>query len=99
MNHPKGTSYPLYSSFSRGLRRAMRKNSSRQSRNFRFAQGRPVEYNDPQRRMVDETVQVIDWNVPANNDFFLASQFWVSGPVSRSLFRPSVPLLPKVSEK
>lgn len=26
-----------------------------------------------------ERVQVIDWDDPANNDFFLASQFWVSG--------------------
>ncbi len=26
-----------------------------------------------------ETVRVIDWNEPANNDFFLASQFWVAG--------------------
>ena len=26
-----------------------------------------------------ETVRVIDWNEPANNDYFLASQFWVSG--------------------
>ncbi len=26
-----------------------------------------------------ETVRVIDWNTPANNDFFLASQFWISG--------------------
>jgi len=26
-----------------------------------------------------QTVRVIDWNTPANNDFFLASQFWVSG--------------------
>ncbi|AUB40543.1 hsdR, type I restriction enzyme, R subunit [Nostoc flagelliforme CCNUN1] len=26
-----------------------------------------------------ETVQVIDWNIPDNNDFFLASQFWVTG--------------------
>jgi type I restriction enzyme R subunit len=26
-----------------------------------------------------ETVHVIDWNEPANNDFFLASQFWVAG--------------------
>jgi type I restriction enzyme, R subunit len=26
-----------------------------------------------------ETVQVIDWNNLKNNDFFLASQFWVSG--------------------
>jgi type I restriction enzyme R subunit len=26
-----------------------------------------------------ETVRVIDWREPANNDFFLASQFWVTG--------------------
>jgi len=26
-----------------------------------------------------ETVRVIDWNNPQNNDFFLASQFWISG--------------------
>ena len=28
-----------------------------------------------------ETVRVIDWNVPSNNDFFLASQFWISGEI------------------
>ncbi len=27
----------------------------------------------------EETVKVIDWNNPENNNFFLASQFWVSG--------------------
>jgi type I restriction enzyme, R subunit len=26
-----------------------------------------------------ETIRVIDWNEPSNNDFFLASQFWVTG--------------------
>jgi type I restriction enzyme R subunit len=26
-----------------------------------------------------ETIRVIDWNTPSNNDFFMASQFWVSG--------------------
>ncbi len=26
-----------------------------------------------------EIVKVIDWNEPENNDFFLASQFWISG--------------------
>ena len=26
-----------------------------------------------------ETVRFIDWNEPDNNDFFLASQFWISG--------------------
>ncbi|MHB0935102.1 MAG: type I restriction endonuclease subunit R [Armatimonadota bacterium] len=26
-----------------------------------------------------ETVRVVDWEEPANNDFFLASQFWMAG--------------------
>jgi type I restriction enzyme, R subunit len=26
-----------------------------------------------------ETIRLIDWNEPDNNDFFLASQFWISG--------------------
>ncbi len=30
-----------------------------------------------------ETVRVIDWDDPGNNDFFLASQFWVSGEMYR----------------
>ncbi len=30
-----------------------------------------------------ETVRVIDWNNPLNNDFFLASQFWISGEMYR----------------
>ena len=30
-----------------------------------------------------ETVKVIDWNEPGNNDFFLASQFWISGDYGR----------------
>ncbi|MGD0653107.1 MAG: type I restriction endonuclease subunit R [Thermoguttaceae bacterium] len=29
----------------------------------------------------DEKVKIIDWNNPENNDFFLASQFWVSGEI------------------
>jgi type I restriction enzyme R subunit len=29
----------------------------------------------------DETIRVIDWKTPRNNDFFLASQFWVTGEV------------------
>ncbi len=28
-----------------------------------------------------ETVKVIDWNQPENNNFFLASQFWVTGEI------------------
>jgi type I restriction enzyme R subunit len=30
---------------------------------------------------VDETIRVIDWNNPDQNDFFLASQFWVTGEI------------------
>jgi len=26
-----------------------------------------------------ETIKLIDWNDPGNNDFFVASQFWISG--------------------
>ena len=28
---------------------------------------------------IDETLKVIDWDSPENNDFFLASQFWIAG--------------------
>ena len=28
-----------------------------------------------------ENVRVIDWNDPEKNDFFLASQFWVTGEI------------------
>ena len=27
----------------------------------------------------DETLKVIDWETPENNDFFVASQFWIAG--------------------
>ncbi len=30
-----------------------------------------------------ETLRVIDWDTPANNDFFLASQMWVAGDMYR----------------
>ena len=30
-----------------------------------------------------ETVRAIDWNNPTNNDYFLASQFWISGEMYR----------------
>lgn len=36
--------------------------------------------NDQGDQEID-TVRVIDWDVPENNDFFLASQFWVSGDI------------------
>ncbi len=31
-----------------------------------------------------ETVTLIDWNNPANNDFLLASQFWIAGDYGRN---------------
>ena len=36
----------------------------------------------------DETLKVIDWDNPENNDFFLASQFWIAGEMY--LRRPDV---------
>ena len=30
-----------------------------------------------------ETVKVIDWNEAKNNDFFLASQLWITGQIHR----------------
>ena len=42
-------------------------------------EGRVQEGDDEEE--ADETVRVIDWNEPANNDFFLASQFWITGDI------------------
>ncbi|MEE9594611.1 MAG: type I restriction endonuclease subunit R [Candidatus Hydrothermarchaeales archaeon] len=42
--------------------------------------GVKVKIRDPEGDgEISETVKVIDWNEPENNDYFLASQFWVSG--------------------
>jgi len=41
--------------------------------------GVKVRVHGPDGDETDETVRVIDWNDPSSNDFFLASQFWVSG--------------------
>lgn len=38
-----------------------------------------VSYLNDRHEQVSERVKVIDWEAPDNNDFFLASQFWVSG--------------------
>ncbi|HEY3345870.1 MAG TPA: HsdR family type I site-specific deoxyribonuclease, partial [Anaerolineaceae bacterium] len=43
--------------------------------------GVPVTYRDAQGVECFERVQVIDWNTPTHNDFFLASQLWVSGEI------------------
>ena len=31
----------------------------------------------------DETLKAIDWENPENNDFFLASQFWIAGEMHK----------------
>ncbi len=44
--------------------------------------GLRVSYRKQQGENEEEgfdAVHVIDWNEPGNNDFFLASQFWISG--------------------
>lgn len=41
--------------------------------------GVKVTFQDANDEEAIETVKVIDWNNPSNNDFFLASQFWISG--------------------
>ncbi len=45
--------------------------------------GVEVEYHDPKQGQIKERVRVIDWENPANNDYFLASQFWLQGQVYR----------------
>jgi len=41
--------------------------------------GVKVTFKNAQGEEIPEKVRVIDWNETSNNDFFLASQFWVSG--------------------
>ncbi|TWU29647.1 type I restriction endonuclease subunit R [Bythopirellula polymerisocia] len=43
--------------------------------------GVKVAFQNDEGDETDETVRIIDWNDPENNDFFLASQFWVSGSI------------------
>jgi type I restriction enzyme R subunit len=45
--------------------------------------GVKVTYRDPDGHSVTDSVRVIDWRNPDNNDFFLASQFWISGDMYR----------------
>ena len=47
--------------------------------------GVKVSYQDSENDndQIIETVQVIDWKEPSNNDYFLASQFWVSGEMHK----------------
>lgn len=38
-----------------------------------------VTYRNDDGEEITENVTVIDWKNPSNNDFFLASQFWITG--------------------
>ena len=40
-----------------------------------------VSFQDDDGNETNETLRVIDWNESKNNDFFLASQFWVTGSI------------------
>jgi len=44
-------------------------------------EGIPVTFRDTDGEERFERVRVVDWNDPANNDFLLAQQFWVTGEV------------------
>ncbi len=41
--------------------------------------GVPVTFKSDAGDDSEDRVVVIDWNTPKNNDFFLASQFWITG--------------------
>jgi type I restriction enzyme R subunit len=43
--------------------------------------GVKVSFQNDDGTEADETLTVIDWKNPENNDFFLASQLWVSGSI------------------
>jgi type I restriction enzyme R subunit len=45
--------------------------------------GVKVTYRAADDNEVVETVKIIDWEDPSDNDFFLASQFWISGEYGR----------------
>jgi len=46
-------------------------------------EGVRVTVTDEHGGQISETVRVIDWTTPANNDFFLTSQMWVAGDMYR----------------
>jgi type I restriction enzyme, R subunit len=45
--------------------------------------GVKVRFRDRQGVETDEIVKLIDWNEPKNNDFFLASQLWITGEMHK----------------
>jgi type I restriction enzyme, R subunit len=46
-------------------------------------EGVQVDVTDEHGGQISETVRVIDWSTPTNNDFFLTSQMWVAGDMYR----------------
>lgn len=42
-----------------------------------------VEVREPNGSIQGVNLRVIDWDTPGNNDFFLASQFWVAGDLGK----------------
>ncbi|WP_013627797.1 type I restriction endonuclease subunit R [Rubinisphaera brasiliensis] len=46
-------------------------------------EGVQVAFQNEAGEEVEETVRLIDWQQPENNDFFLASQMWFSGPMHK----------------
>ena len=52
--------------------------------------GVKVAFENDEGEETDETVRIIDWNNPEKNDFFLASQFWVSSPSGIYKKRPDL---------
>jgi type I restriction enzyme R subunit len=43
--------------------------------------GVKVSFTDDEGSRTTETVRLVDWTAPAENDFFAVSQFWVVGPL------------------
>ena len=46
-------------------------------------QGVEVEFRDEDGKEVEDTVRVIDWADPAQNDYLLVQQFWITGDLHR----------------
>jgi len=42
-------------------------------------EGVKITYRNFEGTETSETVNLIDWNTPSNNNYFLASQFWITG--------------------
>lgn len=60
-------------------RRAMSREKANQSVYALLKDGIRVPVNEPGEDERIETIRLMDWNEATNNDFLLASQFWVSG--------------------